>query len=315
MPAIKKCRLCASNKLETYLDLGFTPLADRFLNLHQLDEPESYYPLKVILCKDCGLSQLTHTVDPRVLYQEEYAYDSSLTKTGNNHYFSFAESVSKKLDLEPNDLVIDVGSNIGTLLEGFKKLGIKHLGIDPATNIVRMANERGIETLPEFFTPKIASRVKEKYGFAKLISATNVFAHIYDHEEFMDALKILLDPKGTFIFESPHFLKLKKDGEYDTIYHEHLLYLGIKPVINYVKKFNMEVFDVEEHPIHGGSIRVFIGYKDAHDVKITVKDLLKKEEEAQIYSIDSLHKFASDVHTHRYELVHLIKDLKKILLT
>lgn len=255
MPQINACRFCKSQKLSQYLDLGATPLADRFLSPEQLNEPEKYYPLVVMLCENCGLNQLNYTVDPKELYQDEYPYAMSLTKTGSDHYGSFAASVVKKFNLTQNDLVIDVGSNVGILLEGFKENGTKVLGVDPATNMAKIANERGIETIADFFVPSVATEIKKKYGPAKIVVGTNVFAHIFDHHQFVEALQAVLDEKGVFIFESPSFVNLVKNLEYDTIYHEHLLYLSLKPVANFFKQFGMEVFDVESYPIHGGSFR------------------------------------------------------------
>lgn len=311
MPTINKCRFCSSKKLEPYLDLGFTPLADAFLTAEELKEAETYYPLMVMFCKECGLSQLSYSVDPKSLYQKNYPYESSLTKTGTNHYHNFAASVSKKFNLTKKDLVIDIGSNVGTLLEGFQKCGIRILGVDPAKNIAGAANRRGIRTIADFFTLKVAEKIKKRFGPAKVITATNVFAHLYDHDEFIKSIKILLGRKGFFIFESPHLLKLIKNLEYDTIYHEHLLYLSLKPVINFLKKFGMEVFSVEEYPIHGGSIRVFIANKGDYKIEPSVAKILKKENRSKIHSLRELKQFAKRVKNHRQELTFLIKKLKK----
>lgn len=311
MPQINACRFCKSPKLNRYLDLGATPLADRFLSAEQLNEPEKYYPLAVALCENCGLNQLTYTVDPKELYQEEYPYAMSLTKTGSDHYGSFAASVVKKFNLTQNDLVIDVGSNVGILLGGFKENGTKVLGVDPAANMAKIANERGIETIADFFVPSVAAEIKEKHGPAKIVVGTNVFAHIFDHHQFIEALQAVLDDKGIFIFESPSFVNLVKNLEYDTIYHEHLLYLSLKPVINFFKQFDMEVFDVEAYPIHGGSFRVFISRKNNYPVSEAVEKYVKEEEAAGIYSLQTLGEFAKKVAQNRIELMSLIHKIKE----
>lgn len=310
MGKITKCRFCLSRNLQPYLDLGFTPPADRFLTLNKLNESETHYPLKVVLCLRCGLSQLSFTVDPEILYQEDYPYESSMTKTGRTHYDDFARSVSKKLGLTKKDLVVDVGSNVGVLLEGFKRRGVKILGVDPAVNIAKIANKRGIKTIADFFVPKVAKNIKKKYGPAKVIVGTNVFAHIFDHQEFMKAVKILLAKDGVFIFESPHFNNLVNNLEYDTIYHEHLLYLSLKPVINLFKKLGMEVFDVETHPIHGGSLRVFAARKGVFPIAPSVYALLKDEEKYSIHSLPTLKKFAQRVKQNSYKLVSLLRNLR-----
>ncbi|MDD4875423.1 MAG: class I SAM-dependent methyltransferase [Candidatus Pacebacteria bacterium] len=311
MPTIKKCRFCSSKNLELFLDLGFTALADAFIAAEDLKECEPRFPLKVMFCKNCGLSQLSYTVDPKLLYQKDYPYESSITKTGVSHYHNFAESVSRDFNLDRKDLVVDVGSNIGTLLEGFKKTGTKILGVDPAKNIARAANKRGIKTIGDFFTLELAQKVKNRFGQAKIITATNVFAHVYDHDQFMKAVKVLLAKDGCFIFESPHLLNLIKNLEYDTIYHEHLLYLSLRPVIKYLEKFGMEVFKVEEYSIHGGSIRVFIANKNAYKKDPSLAKILEKEDRGEIYSLPALNIFAQRVKNHRKELKFLIGKLKK----
>lgn len=310
MGKINNCRFCKSTILETYLDLGFTPLADRFLSKNQLDEPEKYYPLVVVLCKNCGLSQLNYTVDPKELYQDEYPYAMSLTKTGTDHYEGFASSVVKKFNLGKNDLVIDVGSNVGILLGGFKKRGVRILGVDPAENMAKIANARGIPTIADFFVPPVSEKIREEYGPAKIIVGTNVFAHIFDHHQFADALKKVLDEKGVFIFESPSFINLVKNLEYDTIYHEHLLYLSLKPVVDFFKQFGMEVFDVEPYTIHGGSFRVFVSKKGNFSINQSVHNYLKEEKTAGIYSLSTLKNFAERVAENRKEIVRLITTLK-----
>lgn len=310
MPQISACRFCKSEKLKKYLDLGATPLADRFLSEKQLHEPEKYYPLAVVLCEDCGLNQLDYTVDPRELYQDEYPYAMSLTKTGTDHYEGFAASVVKKFNLGKNDLVVDVGSNVGILLGGFKKLGVKVLGVDPAENMAKIANERGIPTIADFFIPEVAEEIRKKHGPAKIIVGTNVFAHVFDHHQFMDAVGKLLDEKGVFIFESPSFVNLVKNLEYDTIYHEHLLYLSLKPVVAFFKQFGMEVFDVESYAIHGGSFRVFISKKGNFPVDQSVADYLHEEEAVGIHSLPTLETFSERVSQNRKELMHLIQTLR-----
>ncbi len=311
MQTIKKCRLCESSKLIPYLDLGFTPHSDYFPTLEQLSKSETYYPLVVVLCENCGLSQLSYTVDPSVLYQDDYLYESSITKTGVNHYSDFAKSVIQKLGLTKKDLVVDVGSNVGILLDGFKAGGTKILGVDPAPNIARIANKRGIRTIADFFIPVVARAAKNKYGQAKLIVGTNVFAHVFDHKEFINAVKILLKNDGVFIFESPHILNLVENLEYDTIYHQHLLYLSLKPVVQFFKKYGMEVYDVETHSIHGGSFRVFAGFKGKHTISENVSKMLKLEDTAGIHSLHDLKEFAKKVESHRKELMNLLNKIER----
>ncbi len=305
----KVCRMCKSSKMSMYLDLGFTPPADQFRKPEELQYPEVSYPLRVMLCESCGLSQLSHVVDPRVLYQYDYPYESSTTKTGKKHWDEFASLVVKRLALKKNDLVIDIGSNVGTLLSSFRDLGMKIYGIDPAPNIVKIANESGVPTLCAFFNQKSALAAGKKAGKAKVIVGTNVFAHIDDLHEVMKAAQKLLTPDGVFIFESPHFEHLVENLEYDTVYHEHLSYLSVKPLIPFFKKFKMEVFAVEESDIHGGSMRVYVGRIGKHMIDKNVMTIIKREDTKGLHDMKELQKFAKRVEENRTALTTLVEKL------
>jgi len=228
------CRMCKGKNLFKFLDLEFTPPADEFRQMDQLNEPITYYPLSVYMCSDCGLAQLGYVVAPEILYQRDYPYESSTTKCGREHFDLFAASVSERFSLTNKDLVIDIGSNVGVLLEGFKKRGTRILGVDPANNIVKIAQERGIETMCTFFGLDCVTRILRLKGKAKVITATNVFAHIDDLYDVMKSVDSLLEKDGIFIFESPYFYNLLKNLEYDTIYHEHLSYISVKPLIPFL---------------------------------------------------------------------------------
>ncbi|MFA6339062.1 MAG: class I SAM-dependent methyltransferase [Candidatus Paceibacterota bacterium] len=305
-----KCRMCKSTNLKQYLDLGMTPPADQFRRPEELDIPEISYPLRVMLCMDCGLSQLSHIVDPRILYQFDYPYEQSITKTGQSHWDGFAEQVKRDLSLSEGDLVVDVGSNVGTLLESFKKIGMKVYGVDPAPNIVEIAiKEHGIDTYCDFFNAKCASIVKKKAGSASVIVGTNVFAHINDLHEVMRAAKVLLKKDGVFIFESPYFQHLVDKLEYDTIYHEHLSYLSVKPLIPFFKQFDMEVFLVKQTDIHGGCFRVFIGRKGMHPIDESVKKFIDQESKNKLHDMKTMEKFAKRVEQNRNEIVSLVEDI------
>lgn len=303
------CRMCKKPTLVEYLNLGSTPPADQFRTEDELYLPEIKYPLRVMLCTECGLSQLSHVVDPRVLYQFDYPYESSTTATGKKHWDSFAEAVCERLSLKKGNLVIDIGSNVGTLLGSFKDRGMKVVGIDPAPNIVEIANKNGITTYCDFFSQGIAQEVVIKHGKASAIVGTNVFAHIDDLEDVMNAAELLLEPRGVFIFESPHFGNLIEHLEYDTIYHEHLSYLSLTPVVKFVERFGMEVFAVEESRIHGGSFRVYIGRKDGRPIDKSVSDMLAREKKQKIHDLKTLREFAGRVEQNRRELMHLIEKL------
>jgi SAM-dependent methyltransferase len=302
--------MCQSQDLKQFLDLGFTPPADQFLRKEQLNEQEVYYPLRVMVCENCGLIQLSHIVSPEVLYRHDYPYESSITKTGHLHWNEFAKTVTKRFGLGSNDLVIDIGSNVGVLLQAFKSNGTKVFGIDPASNIVRIAEKNGIETMCEFFSTDVAKKILNEKGYASVITGTNVFAHIDNLDSTMNAINLLLKKGGVFIFEAPYFVNLVKSLQYDTIYHEHLSYLSVKPLIKFLKKFNMEIFDIEQRDMHGGSFRVFISRIGDKPISPIVNELLKQEEEIKIYSLGRLNEFTKKVEQNRQELLWLLRSLK-----
>lgn len=302
--------MCNSLELVQFLDLGFTPPADQFLRKEQLREPEIYYPLPVVMCSGCGLVQLSHVVSPEILYRHDYPYESSITRTGRNHWSEFANTTVKRLGLGPDDLVVDIGSNVGTLLEAFRAAGTRILGVDPASNIVRIAEKRGVETINEFFSADVARRIVSEQGNAAAITGTNVYAHVDDLAAFMGAIDILLTPNGVFIFEAPYLVNLINSLEYDTIYHEHLSYLSVKPLIAFVQRFGMEVFDIQERDIHGGSFRVFISRKGKMPISPVVAEFLAREEKMGLYDLARLEKFSAAVAKNREDLTWLLKSLK-----
>tara|TARA_B100000315_G_scaffold74900_2_gene68627 strand:+ start:5200 stop:6423 length:1224 start_codon:yes stop_codon:yes gene_type:complete len=305
------CRLCDSKKLTQFLDLGSTPPADQFRRIEQLSEPEIHYPLKVVRCDKCMFIQLNYVVSPEILYRNDYPYESSITKTGREHFKEFALSVIKLFNLSKNDLVIDIGSNVGVLLDVFKNEGCRVIGIDPAVNIVRIAEKNNVETIPEFFSIEVAKKIIKSYGKAKIITASNVFAHIDDLNSMMNGIDCLLDEDGVFIVEAPYLVNLLNKLEYDTIYHEHLSYLSLVPLIPFLYECGFELFDVSQVDIHGGSIRLFISRKNKRKVSKAIHEHLTYENENAIYSIDNLIQFAKKVEKNRDDLVWLLKSLKR----
>ena len=303
--------MCKSENLEMFLDLGFIPKVDRFLIKGELNEPETLYPLTVHLCIECGLAQLGYIIPDHELFDENYAYEASTTKTRHENHNQLAESVCNRFSIEKNSFVVDIGSNVGMLLECFKNKGMKVLGIDASANIAEKANSKGIETILGFFNQEIVTEIKNTKGLASVITATNVFAHIQDYQSFIIALKNLLKDKGVFVFQVPHFLTLLKNIEYDTIYHEHISYFGLKPLIKFFEKNQMELFDVVETEIDGGSIRCFVSNKGMHTISDNIKRILDKEEEEEVYSIKKLIEFAKKVKNQKNELNQLLLELKR----
>ena len=307
---VTHCRICGSNDLYRFLDLGFTPPADQFLRPSQLIEPETHYPLTVLMCANCSLAQLNYIVPAEVLYRRDYPYESSMTRSGQLHWDEFAESVCKDYGVLNGDLVVDIGSNVGVLLASFAKRGANTLGIDPASNIVRIAEKRGVETWDEFFSPEIAEEVVKAKAKASVITATNVFAHVDDLNSFMEAIDILMKRDGVFVFEAPYFGNLIRFLEYDTIYHEHLSYLLLEPIIKLANGFGMEVSDVLERDIHGGSFRVFISRKGERAVHERVAEFLQREKNGKWNCPETLRAFSKKVEKNREELTSLLNSLK-----
>lgn len=307
---IKNCRICLQPQLKPYLNLGFTPAADSFITEEFIHQEDPIYPLEVNLCTNCGISQLGYTVPPEILYKYDYPYESSTTQTGRAHFFDLAGVIVKKLGLGSNDLVIDVGSNVGVLLDGFRTRGCRTIGIEPSGKIAEKALARGIHTINDFISPKLAYEICQKNGKASAVCITNVFAHIHDLEGFMEAVNILLSDAGVLIIEAPHFLKLIMNCEYDTIYHEHLLYISVRPLNHLFRRYGFIVTDVEEISIHGGSIRIYVSRVGNNVPTDAVDKIISDEEEAGIFDLELLTDFSKDVMNHRNKLVSLLRTLK-----
>jgi hypothetical protein len=306
--AEKKCRVCESTDLIKFLSLGDTPLVNSLLKREQLELAEPKYPLDVYFCKNCNLVQLADIVPPEIMFRN-YLYVSGISDTMRLHFSELAESIVKRFNLSPESLVVDIGGNDGTLLKSFKNFGVKVLNVEPAHNIAKMSVDNGIETINEFWDEYVASKIKKSSGGAKIIIGTNVFAHVDNLDDFMRGVKTLLSDDGVFIVEVPYLVDLIKKKEFDTIYHEHLSYFALKPLITLFSKFGMVLFDVERVGVHGGSIRVFVkrGLENQSD---SVKELLKLEENEGLSSLEIYENFAKNVEMIKEKLVSLLKKLK-----
>lgn len=292
-----QCRMCQSENLKQWLDLGHQPHSDQFHK--SKDEEEKTYPLGVSVCQDCGLNQLTYIVAKEELYLNDYLYESSITATANAHWTEFADTVSKKVGLKPNSFVVDIGSNDGTLLTKFQSLGHRVLGIDPTPQATQIAIDRGVATIQEFFG-------ENKYDFkAELVTGTNVFAHVHNLNKFIEDVKSILSDDGVFVFESPYFGEFLKGLEYDTVYHQHLSYLSLKPIVKFLEPHGLEVFDVELHPLHGGVFRVYIAKTGQKEVSTAVHAMLQSEN----WDERSLEAFAEMTKDSRDRLVDLVTSL------
>lgn len=307
---ITECRICKSNNLQTFLDLGMQPLANSFITKEEI-EKEQFFPLDVCFCRECGLVQLRHLPKPEAMFNTNYAYIPSTSITMQRHFSELAKELCKKLKLSQKALVVDIGSNDGLLLEFFKREGMNVLGIDPSKNVAELAEKRGVKTITSFFNQRVAKEIVENHGKAELILGTNVFAHVQDLHEFMKGISELLSEEGFYVIEHPYLLDLIKNKEFDTIYHEHASYFSIKPLLRLFKEYDMEIIEVQKINIHGGSIRVFVRKKGINKVDTSINELVSLEEKFGLYNEETYRKFASDVELIRNKLLDLLKKIKK----
>ncbi len=292
------CRLCRCMDLEMFLDLGHHPHSDNFRKNPDLEE--IYYPLRLVQCQNCQFVQLDFTVSPEVLYDGDYLYESSITKTADKHWSEFVDSVIKATNISSGK-VLDIGSNDGTLLSKFKERGFKVQGIDPCEDIAKIAIERGIPTRISLFG---RHSLYEKYN---LITGSNVFAHIDDLEDVIKSVDALLEPKGVFVFESPYLGEFLKQFEYDTVYHQHLSYLAVSPLVKFLERFGMEIFNIEFSPIHGGCFRSYIARKGER----TVMPIVGETADSEDFNFELLKKFAKKVEQNRLDLLEIVLKFKR----
>jgi len=252
------CRGCGRSGLEVFLSLGEMPLANRLLTAEQLDEPEPRYPLDVALCEGCGLVQLTESVPPREMF-EEYAYFSSASTTMVEHARSIARRMVEERHLGPDDLVVELASNDGYLLQHYRDAGIPVLGIDPARNIATVAERLGIPTLCAFFGTELAEEMRASGRRASVLHANNVLAHVPDINGFVRGIARVLADDGIAVIETPYVRDLVDRLEFDTIYHEHLFYHSVTALDGLFQRNGLALCRVEHLPIHGGSLRLFAG--------------------------------------------------------
>ncbi len=304
------CRFCLNKKLKKVIDLGNQPAANAFLSKTQLKEIEPFFPLKVNFCSRCGQLQLTHVVSPDYLFRN-YVYVSSTSPVFVNHFEQYAKSVYKKIKLDPQSLVVDIGSNDGILLKPFKKLGVKVLGIDPARKIAKEATKSGIPTISEYINQKLVKKITKKWGLANVITANNVFAHVPYIDELILAAKKLLKVEGVLIIEAPYLVDFLQKNLFDTIYHEHVSYLSIRPLVTLFKRFNMTIFDVEKTDSHGGSIRVFVKKNESkRRVTESVEKFVKSEKALGLGKLHTYQKFAKKIEQNKVDLNKLLRKLR-----
>ena len=292
------CQICTSRNLQQVIDMGFFAPCDSLLTKDMLKRPEKSYPLNLVRCRDCGLVQIDYAVDGKELFYPEYPYRSGITETLKKNLHGISSHMVDKLGLAKNSFVIDIGSNDGTILEGFKNTGMRVLGVE-ATNIADIANSNGIQTLKEFFSLPVAEKIVNKYGKASLVTAANVFAHVNDFCGLTRGINHLLEEGGVFISESHYQLDILETLQYDSIYHEHLRYYLIKPLIKFFADQGFTLIDAERIPNYGGSIRVYAKKGSNHNVSENVAKLIELEEKVGAYQEDTYKEFAERIEKSR----------------
>ena len=304
-----KCRSCGQGASQLVLDLGLQPLANNLLRPEDLGKPEPKFPLRLLVCTECWLMQIADLIPPVELFTE-YLYFSSFSDTMLCHVREASERYHEEFSLGPQSLVLEAASNDGYFLQNFQRLGVPCLGIEPATNIARVARQKGIETLEAFFDLDLARRLAAEGRRPDLILGNNVFAHAPDTNDFVAGLKTALKPEGRIVLEFPCGTDMIDKCEFDTIYHEHVFYFTLTPLLPLVRRQRLEIFRVERIPIHGGSIRVFLGHPGIHPVQNSVAELLAEETAKGVATSNYYSTFAQKVAEIRRTLTELLDGLK-----
>lgn len=299
------CIVCGQQTVERFLDLGSTALANKFLTKEELSKPEAKYPLRVGFCHTCSHVQLTEEVPPSAMF-EDYLYVSSASDTLRAHLFDLSDIVVKRRSLGAKDLVIDIGCNDGTLLTGFKRHGVRTLGVDPAQNLATLTKNNGIERYVGFFNSKTAKEIVERWGHASAITATNTFPHIPALQDFVEGIKIALAPGGAFVIEAHYLVDIIEQCAFDTIYHEHISYWGLGPMVHLFGKHGMQIVDAERLPLHHGQLRVTVQRKGEGTPKPSVGEILDAERRIGLDQVSTYRKFADMT-------MQLKKDLRRTL--
>ena len=289
-----KCRHCSAPLENVFLDLGFAPPSNAYLSKEDLSKPEIYYPLKVRVCEQCWLVQTEDFASAESLFNNDYAYFSSTSKSWLDHAAHYARDIIHRLNLGAKSFVIEVASNDGYLLKNFVNAGIPCLGIEPTASTAEAAKRLGIPVLSEFFSEELGQKIANENKMADLIIGNNVYAHVPDINDFTHGLKAALKPGGTITLEFPHIMRLIENTQFDTIYHEHFSYFSLYTVIRIFKRAGLKIIHVEELVTHGGSIRVYGSHED--DVRSpthSVNSLLKKERNNGLQKIETYMQFQS----------------------
>jgi len=288
-----QCRFCKTQLKHVFIDLGNSPPSNSFLTKEQLNEPEVFYPLKVYTCHNCFLVQIDEYKKSEAIFNNNYIYFSSYSSTWLAHAEKYSAMMIKRFGIDRNSKVVELASNDGYLLQYFKQKDIPILGIEPTANTADVAIKKGIETIIDFFGVRLAKELIKKNIYADLLLGNNVLAHVPDIVDFVGGMKIILRKTGVITMEFPHLMQLVENNQFDTVYHEHFSYLSFHTVKQIFESQGLELFDVEEIPTHGGSLRIYAKHKEDKTKKIStnVVALLKKEEDKGMNALSYFNNF------------------------
>ncbi len=306
------CRFCHTPLSHTFVDLGMSPLCESYVSAEQLNQVEAFYPLHVYVCDNCFLVQLQEYVSPDNIFTE-YAYFSSFSSSWLEHAKSYVDLVTERFGLNYQSQVVELASNDGYLLQYFVERGIPSLGIEPAKNIAKVAVDKGIPTVDEFFGQDCAYKLVQQGKQADLVVANNVLAHVPDLNDFVAGIKLLLKPQGIATGEIQHLLTLMKFNQFDTIYHEHFCYHTFTTLEKIFAAFGMKLFDVEELPTHGGSLRIYACHQEDSTKQVSnhVIELKQREEAEGFTSIERYTNFEEQVRETKRKLLDFLIKVKR----
>ena len=292
------------------MDLGTTALANQFVTGEEAERGEPRFPLRVGYCHDCSHVQLTEHVDPADMFTN-YLYVSSVSTTLTDHLKSVASMIAERFALGEDHFALDIGSNDGTLLTGYKPYGVKTLGVDPAENLVELAQKVGIETYTAFFGLETAKDIRQKYGPANVVTATNSFPHIPDLADYLSGVEHVLAPQGAFVLEAHYLVDMIQTAAFDTVYHEHVSFWSLTAMIPLFARYGLVPFRAEHLDIHHGQLRVFVGRVNEHQQDSTIREILDREQSLQIPGWETSQAFASTAENVKTKLTALLSDVAK----
>jgi SAM-dependent methyltransferase len=301
------CRFCGANLKQTFVDLGMSPLCETYPTTADFQRGEAYYPLHVYVCTQCFLVQLQEYEKAENIFGD-YPYFSSYSDSWLRHAERYCSAMQERFGLSQQNFVVEVASNDGYLLQFFVKRGIPVLGIEPAANVARVAVQKGVDTLVNFFGTELAKELAANGQCADLVVGNNVLAQVPNLNDFVQGLRLLLKPDGVVTLEFPHLLRLIERNEFDTIYHEHFSYFSLLTTVRILANHQLTVFDVEELSTHGGSLRVYAcrSESSAHPVAPAVSRLIVDEERAGLHKSEGYQNFAEQVKQTKFELLEFL---------